>query len=127
MPPEQVRGEKVDGRCDLYSLGCVLYRLCTGRLPFTGENTMSLLMALATEQPKSVRELNADIPQALNDLIMQLLAKDPAERPGTAREVADRLSAIETGRADVVPGKPAPAPPRRRHRLGMAIALACSP
>ncbi len=123
MPPEQARGEKLDGRCDLYSLGCVLYRLCTGHMPFTGDTTMSLLLALATEQPKSVRELNADAPPALADLIMRLLAKDPAQRLATAREVADALGAIDVSQPVVVKAATAPAPPRRWRRL-VAVAAA---
>ena len=53
MAPEQARGEKVDHRCDLFSLGCVLYRLATGQLPFRGDNTMSVLTALAMDTPKA--------------------------------------------------------------------------
>ena len=54
MAPEQARGDKLDARCDLFSLGCILYRLCTGRLPFQGESTMALLTALALDDPKPV-------------------------------------------------------------------------
>ncbi|HTU21870.1 MAG TPA: protein kinase [Gemmataceae bacterium] len=121
MPPEQARGDKVDGRCDLYSLGCVLFRLCTGELPFKADNTMSLLLALATEQPKSPREINADVPPSLADLILRLLAKDPAQRPATAGDVAEALDAIHAGQPTGAPAH-APAPPRRRRRLLVATA-----
>jgi hypothetical protein len=122
MPPEQAHGGMVDARCDLYSLGCVLYRLCTGVLPFKADTTMGLLLALATEQPKSVRELNPDVPPALADLIMRLLAKDPAQRPATAREVAETLSVIDIDKPVVIKAARAPAPPRCRRRLAVAVA-----
>src|SRR5262249_18192922 len=78
MAPEQVSGAKVDHRADLFSLGCVLYRMTTGRLPFTGENTLAALRALAVEVPKSPRTLNPAVPAALSDLVMRLLAKEPS-------------------------------------------------
>jgi eukaryotic-like serine/threonine-protein kinase len=95
MSPEQARGEKVDGRTDLFSLGCVLYRLCTGAMPFAGDTTMGLLLALAMDHPKPVRDVNPEIPAALADLVMRLLAKKPADRPASAQEVAEQLAAIE--------------------------------
>jgi formylglycine-generating enzyme required for sulfatase activity len=91
MAPEQARGEKVDYRCDLYSLGAVLYRMLTGELPFKGQNTMALLMALATEVPAPVAALNPAVPPAVAELVMQLLAKDAAARPSSARAVAELL------------------------------------
>ena len=94
MSPEQARGEKVDHRTDLFSLGAVLYRLCAGRLPFHGPTTMAVLMALGTEEPPPVRELNPSVPDTLAALIHQLLAKKPEARPQTADEVVTRLRGV---------------------------------
>jgi WD40 repeat protein/tRNA A-37 threonylcarbamoyl transferase component Bud32 len=106
MAPEQARGEKVDHRTDLFSLGCVLYRLCAGRPPFRGETTLAVLSALALDDPRPVHEVNPAVPPALSELVMQLLRKDPAGRPASARAVAEALQAIERSR----PGRgPAPA------------------
>ncbi len=95
MSPEQGRGAAVDGRTDLFSLGCVLYNLCTGVLPFQADNTMGLLTELATSDPRPVHHVNGDVPRILSRLVMQLLAKDPDARPASAAEVGNRLKAIE--------------------------------
>jgi serine/threonine protein kinase len=94
MAPEQARAEKVDARSDLFSLGRVLYKLCTGTMPFAGDTTMALLMSLALDHPKTVRELNPDMPVALSDLVTRLLEKEPAKRPQSAREVIQAIQAI---------------------------------
>jgi serine/threonine protein kinase/WD40 repeat protein len=99
MPPEQARGEKVDHRADLYSLGCVLYRMATGELPLKGNDTMGMLMALAMQEPIAAKLVKPEMPQALSDLIMKLLAKDPAQRFASAREVVAALKAVESGGA----------------------------
>jgi serine/threonine protein kinase len=95
MAPEQARGEVIDARCDLFSLGAVLYRMCTGRMPFKGKDPTSILLALASQQPPPVRELNPQTPPALAELIMQLLAKEPGRRPASARAVAGSLQTLE--------------------------------
>ncbi|MEZ6142029.1 MAG: protein kinase [Zavarzinella sp.] len=98
MSPEQARADEIDHRSDLFSVGVMLYRLTTGQLPFAGKTTMAVLMALATEEPKPVRELNPEVPESLERLINQLLAKNPDQRPKDAataiahlREVAEEL------------------------------------
>lgn len=95
MSPEQARGLNVDERADLFSLGIVLYQLCTGRLPFPADSLMGLLTALAVDTPPSVAALNGDVPAKLAELIGRLLEKDPAQRPASAREVVDAIRAIE--------------------------------
>jgi hypothetical protein len=107
MAPEQALGRlAVDARCDLFSLGCVLYRLCTGRLPFQGADTVSTLCAVAAEEPPPPAQLIPGLPQALSDLVMRLLAKRPEDRPAGAGQVVEALVAIERGLAT----------PRRRRR-----------
>ncbi len=95
MAPEQARGEKVDARCDLFSLGVVLYRMSAGRPPFSGKDTVSTLMAIAMENPTPPQMINFEVPAELSDLIMALLEKDPAKRIGSAQEVVDVLGQSE--------------------------------
>jgi hypothetical protein len=94
IAPEQVDGQDVTARCDLFSLGCVLYRAATGQLPFPGAEMVSVLWAVMTKDPPTPRSLNREIPRALSDLILQLLAKKPEHRPNGAAVVAEQLLAI---------------------------------
>jgi tRNA A-37 threonylcarbamoyl transferase component Bud32 len=102
MAPEQARGEPVDHRCDLFSLGCVLYRLCTGETPFKGKDVISTIMAAATQAPVPPQQLNPEVPSELADLVLRLLSKKPADRPASAHAVADALTAIAADRTERV-------------------------
>jgi WD40 repeat protein len=113
MAPEQARGEEVGPAADLFSLGCLLYEMCTGTLPYTGGNALAIVWALATHEPRPPHELNPSVPRPLSDLVMRLLAKDQKDRPAGATAVIDALDQI---------GKPAPRPARRR-RWRWAVAL----
>jgi serine/threonine protein kinase len=95
MSPEQARGKVVDPPGDLFSLGCILYQMCTGRLPFEGSDVMSRLVSLVMDEPAPPAEIASDVPPTLADLMLQLLAKHPAERPASARVVVDAIRALE--------------------------------
>jgi eukaryotic-like serine/threonine-protein kinase len=95
MSPEQARGEPVDARADLYSLGATLYELLTGLPPFGQNNQLQLLEAIVSQPPVPVLRVNPGAPPALAALCDRLLAKDPADRPESAAEVAFALRAAE--------------------------------
>src|SRR5206468_12097621 len=79
-------------RSDLFSLGSVLYAMCTGRPPFRGDSGISVLKRVCDDTPRPVREINPDIPEWLEAIVAKLHAKDPADRYQTAAEVAELLN-----------------------------------
>ena len=91
MAPEQARGDACDHRGDLFSLGSVLYAMCTGRPPFRAETTMGVLRRICDDQPRDLLEINPDVPVWLAAIIEKLLAKRPADRFQSADEVARLL------------------------------------
>ena len=88
MAPEQARGETVDQRSDLFSLGSVLYTLCTGRPPFKADNTFAVLKRVCEHTPRPILDANPDLPDWLAAIVEKLLAKDPKDRYQSAAEVA---------------------------------------
>ena len=95
MAPEQARGEPAGAGSDLFALGCILYRLCTLRLPFEGDSVMAVLTSIWTQTPPAPRDLNDRIPARLSDLILRLLHKMPEARPVSAEVVVNELKSIE--------------------------------
>jgi ABC-type branched-subunit amino acid transport system substrate-binding protein/DNA-directed RNA polymerase subunit RPC12/RpoP len=93
MSPEQAEGQPVDGKSDLYSLGCVIYELVTGEIPFTGETPLALLMTAKTKAPVPPQKRNSQVPPSFNELILALLAKRREDRPSTG-EVISWLESI---------------------------------
>jgi serine/threonine protein kinase len=93
MSPEQARGERtVDHRTDLYSFGCLLHFMLTGRPPLVADNPYAQMHLLFEGRIEPVRGLNPAVPSELDGLVLDLLSRAPEERPATAREVLDRLS-----------------------------------
>ena len=91
MSPEQARGEKVNHLSDLFSLGSIMYTMCTGRTPFRGESTLEVLQQVQSTEPKSILEINPDVPVWLVTLIERLMMKQSAARYQSATEVAQLL------------------------------------
>ncbi len=103
MAPEQATGAAVDARCDLFSLGAVLYRAATGASPFGGRDTLAILSALATRTPVPPHRIVPSLPRMFSGLVMRLLAKEPDDRPQSAREVVEAIEALEHGEAEEEP------------------------
>jgi serine/threonine protein kinase/ABC-type branched-subunit amino acid transport system substrate-binding protein len=133
MAPEQAEGKPIDARCDLFSLGCVLYLLASGKRAFDGPNPIAVMRAIALDEPTPLAKQCPNLPPAFCQLVMQLLAKDPNQRPASASVVVAALQAIKP--ADTARPAPAPsAPPpivsaprrtlsRRQKRLAGAAGL----
>ncbi|WP_143074799.1 serine/threonine-protein kinase, partial [Streptomyces mangrovisoli] len=96
MSPEQIGGTEVDQRSDLYSLGCVLYEIATGAPPFDLDDAWAILVGHRDTPPTPPRSRRADLPDHLERLILDLLAKDPDERPYDAAELGRRIGAART-------------------------------
>jgi len=100
LSPEQVRGKKLDGRADLYSLGLVLYECLAGRVPFLGESDADTALARLQRDPTDLSRLRATLPTSLVTIIHQLLARNPMHRPATG---ADLVAALEQAAAEGPP------------------------
>jgi serine/threonine protein kinase len=100
LSPEQVRGKKLDGRADLYSLGLVLYECLAGRVPFLGETDADTALARLQRDPTDLNRLRATLPTSLVTIIHQLLARNPVHRPATG---ADLVAALEAAAAEGPP------------------------
>jgi eukaryotic-like serine/threonine-protein kinase len=136
MAPEQARGEPLDHRADLFSLGSVLYFACTGKAPFQGHTTIGIVRSVADDAPIPLARLNPDVPPWLVAIIAKLHAKAPADRYQSAAEVADVLGAqlarlqnpvgtktpVDQTVLDTQPTSPARRE-RRRHRTFIAAGL----
>lgn len=107
MCPELVKGDRyITGKVDLYAMGCVLFQALTGRTPYVGDNFAQIFEQHLHADAPSVRELGVDCPESFDDLIQQLLAKDPESRPFNARAVQGSLNEI-LGASEAALGNPA--------------------
>src|SRR3984957_9358700 len=91
MSPEQTRGDKVEARSDIFSLGCVLYQAATGRRPFQGPSALAVMNEIATSDPGPPSAIRPDLPAEFDRLVARCLAKEPAQRPESALELATEL------------------------------------
>ena len=94
MSPEQVRGEAVDARSDIFSFGCVLYELATGSRAFQGKSAADVMSAILREEPKEVTAFNAALPAAIDSIVRRCLEKDPARRFQSAADLAFALRSV---------------------------------
>jgi len=110
MSPEQLEGREADGRSDIWALGCVLYEMATGRKPFTGQGTASLIASIMKEEPRALTEMAPLSPPALERIVKKCLAKDPDDRWQTARDLASELRYIAESSTSLSGIAPKPAP-----------------
>jgi TolB-like protein/Flp pilus assembly protein TadD len=94
MAPEQLQGQRVDARSDIFSLGVVLYQMATGRRPFTGESSVALFSSILRDEPESVTELRPELPRQLGHILRRGLAKNPERRFQSAKDLRNELEEL---------------------------------
>jgi hypothetical protein len=117
LAPEQVQGRPIDPRTDVFGLGCVLYQLATGRLPYIGPDNMRIYWTVMAALPPALLDRRPDVPSRLSDLVGRMLDRDPEKRPADAGAVLEALLAIDAERHALVVG-------RQRRRVWLSIAMA---
>ncbi|MBL8857171.1 MAG: protein kinase [Planctomycetes bacterium] len=122
MSPEQVRGERVDSRSDLYSLGATAYRLLTGRTPFEGPNVREIVKAVLRDEPKPIREFAPDVSDGTAALVERLMKKDSAARYASAAETLAEIARLCNPSQHAVTIN-VPAEPGRRSKAGVYFVL----
>ena len=131
ISPEQIRGHPVDGRADIYSLGCVLYECLTGRVPFNKDINAAVIWAHVEEMPTAPSSVQPTLPPSIDHALAKALAKDPADRYATCRELIAAARAALPGATPAVPhaatvlsGRSAAAEPASPSLAGPAAAAA---
>src|SRR5262245_1491616 len=122
MSPEQAKGEKVDPRGDIYSLGATLYHMLTGKRMFDGGTPVSIVMKQISEEPVPLREVDPSIPEPVAAVVAKMLQKDPARRYASAEELIRALDEIKNPAATVKMGPQAGPPPRKAAMIALPIA-----
>jgi tetratricopeptide (TPR) repeat protein len=111
MAPEQVRGEQLDGRADVFAIACVLYRCITGVGPFTADDAVATLAKVLFHEPEPASSLRKGVPRALDEVLARAMSKERGKRPASARAFAAELRALDRGEDSVsVSGRIPPAP-----------------
>jgi serine/threonine protein kinase len=116
IAPEQIQGKPMDGRADLYALGCVLYQCLTGVVPFIPEETAALMWAHVHDEPPSVTAQRPDLPPQIDNIVAKAMAKQPEDRYATCRELALTLRAVAAdpaaslGSGEIFPARPVNTP-----------------
>ena len=92
IAPEQARGDVVDGKTDIYSVGVMLYEMLTGQLPFEADNAVSVAIMQLQADPRPPREINPDIPEGLEEITLKAMQKNPAQRYQSATEMLEDIA-----------------------------------